>query len=673
MLARDNKFGSPLPMPADRRELNQLRTRCNDGPVKCLYSVQIFLAYCMLFSVSAVLLAADLDFLEGRYYEQAVRRGDLPPVRVRLPLAPAVARFDQQKTLPGKPGGRMRLLMGKEKDIRMLTVYGYARLVGFTPELKIQPDILLDLEETDQREFILKLRPGHKWSDGHPFTSADFKYYWHNVANNEELSPHGPPQQLLVDGEAPEVEFPDSTTVIYRWSKPNPYFLPALAAASPLYIYAPQHYLKQFHGDFADPNTLAKLVKESGKRNWAGYYFKHNKSYKQTNPALPSLQPWLNTVKPPSERFLFIRNPFYHRVDSNGVQLPYIDEVVVNIASSSLVPAKTGAGESDLQARNLRLDNVPFLKQGEQRNNYSVRLWSQATGSHIALYPNFNSVDKSWRELSRDKRFRRAMSLLIDREEINQVVYFGLVSGGANTVLPISGLYKESYGNAWTNYDPDRANAILDEIGLQRRDKRGIRLMKDGRPLEVIIHTAGESTEETDVLELIHDSWLKAGIKLYSRPSQREVFRDRVYSGQAMMSVWTGIPNGLPTADLAPDDFVPSSQEQLQWPKWGQFVETLGGTGEAPDLAEAKELVELNNAWQRAESHTQRRTIWQKILDVHADAVLSLGTVRMVPQPVVVSNELNNVPEEGIYNWNPGAFFGLYRPDTFWFNDVRRR
>jgi len=627
----------------------------------------------LIFISSLTANAAQPDNLqENDYHKASVSSGALPPVVERLPLLPSIARFGNSDFVAGEAGGRMRLLMGKEKDIRMLTVYGYARLVGFSSSLEIQPDILLSVDVKDQREFTLRLRPGHKWSDGHPFTSADFKFFWDDVANNESLSPHGPPNVLLVDGEAPQVEFPDQTTVIYRWKKQNPYFLPALAGASPLYIYAPQHYLKQFHADYAPAERIATLIEETGKRNWAGVYFKHNKSYKQTNPELPTLQPWINTVKPPSERFIFVRNPFYHRVDISGIQLPYIDEVEINIASSSLVPAKTGAGESDLQARNLRLDNVPFLKESEERNNYNVRLWSQATGSHIALYPNFNSTDESWRKLVRDVRFRRALSMLIHREEINQVVYFGLVRNGANTVLPISKLYKDDYDNRWVNYDPEAANALLDEIGLTERDNQGLRLMPDGRPLEVIIHTAGESTEETDVLELIHDSWLDGGIKLFSRPSQREVFRDRIYSGQAMMSVWTGIPNGLPTPALAPKDFIPSSQDQYQWPRWGQYVETQGGAGEAADLPEAQRLVELNSLWEQADSTAEREKVWSEILKIHADSVFTLGTVRQVPQPVVVSNDLNNVPEEGIYNWNPGAFFGMYRPDTFWFNENRR-
>ena len=176
-----------------------------------------------------------------------------------------------------------------------------------------------------------------------------------------------------------------------------------------------------------------------------------------------------------------------------------------------------------------------------------MRLWETVSGSKIALYPNLNTADPAWRKLLRDVRFRRALSLAINRHELNEVVYFGLVKPSNNTVLPQSPLFDKSYRDAWTKFDLKAANALLDEIGLTARDARGLRLMPDGQALEIVVDTAGESTEETDVLELIRDSWRKVGIALYTRPSQREVFRKRVFSGQSVISVWSGLNNGIPT------------------------------------------------------------------------------------------------------------------------------
>ncbi len=610
--------------------------------------------------------------LETPVLAPAVQAGQLPPVQLRLPGKPAIVTFAGTDKIPGRHGGELRLLMGKERDIRMLVVYGYARLVAYDEDLAFVPDLLERIEIEDNRVFTLHLRPGHKWSDGQPFTTQDFRYFWEDVVNDKDLSPLGPPTDLIVEGELPTVEILDATTVRYRWRQPNPSFLPALAGARPLFIYRPAHYLKQFHARHAEAEQLAQKVAAVGTRNWAGLHHRMDQMYDFDNPDLPTLQPWINTTQPPSERYVFTRNPYYHRVDQHGRQLPYIDRVVVNIASNSLIPAKTGAGESDLQGRYLRLDNYTFLKAGEQRHNYSVRLWRTAKGSQIALYPNLNTNDPVWRELVHKADFRRALSLAVHRHEINQVIYFGLVLESSNSILPQSPLFRPEYQQAWAAFDLVQANALLDGLGLTRRDRRGIRLLPDGRPAEIIIQSAGESTEESDVLELIHDSWLRAGIKLYTRPSQREVFRNRTFAGDTVMAVWSGLNNAIPTPNMSPDELAPTSQQQLQWPKWGQYYETRQRAGHPPSLSSVQELAELNHRWRFAGTAEEQARIWHAMLKLYTDQVFTIGTVCAVPQPVVVNNRLRNVPLEGTYHWDPGSYFGIYRPDTFWFAEDAR-
>jgi len=633
----------------------------------------------MKFVVSSLLLllallpgqAFAVSLLETPSLQALVEAGRLPPVHERVPRDYKAVEWYPYQT-SGQHGGQLRVLMGKQKDIRQIIVYSYARLLCFTPSLRLEADLLESYEVIDNRIFTLRLRRGHRWSDGHPFTSEDFRYYWEDIAMNPELSRGGPPRELIVDGEVPRVEYPDAYTVIYSWSKSNPYFLPALAAPSPLYIYKPAHYLRQFHARYQDEEKLAQMVSAMKKRNWMGVHVSHDRPYKATNPDLPTLQPWVNVTHPPSDRFIFERNPYYHRVDPNGRQLPYIDAIEVNIASSKLVPAKTGANEADLQARYLRMDNYTFLKTAARRNPFDVRLWQTAKGAEIALYPNLNTNDPVYRELLRDVRFRRALSLAIHRREINQVVYFGLVAESNNTVLPDSPLFRPDYRDAWAKFDLKQANALLDEIGLTERDDRGIRLLPDGRPLEILVQTAGESTEQTDVLELIHDSWQQAGIKLYSVPSTREVFRNRIFSGDAIMSIWSGLENGIPTADNSPAELAPTSKYQYQWPQWGAHYESRGQQGEAPELALARELVELSARWSRAPSHAEREAIWHRMLEINRDQVFSIGIVNQVPHPVVVNNHLHNVPQRGYYDFSPGAYFGIYKPDSFWFDEARR-
>lgn len=621
-----------------------------------------------------------LDPVETPMLEPLVKAGALPPVAERLPQDPLVVHFKRAGApsateaaigagtalSPGRQGGDLTMLVARDKDTRLMYSFGYARLVTYDQDLQIVPDILKSVDVQDGRVFTLHLRPGMRWSDGAPFTTDDFRFWWQDVANNKHLSPYGPPVAILVDGEKPQVDIIDTTTIRYSWSHRNPFFLPALAGAQPLQIYAPAHYLKQFLPRYADPATLKALVAKAHARNWAALFIRKGHHYDMNNPDLPTLQPWVNTTAAPAERFVFVRNPYYFKVDELGRQLPYIDRVYLVVADSKIIPAKTGAGESDLQWRYLHFDNYTFLKAAEARNDNQVRLWRSGYGSRLALFPNLTASDPVWRKLLRDVRFRRALSVGIDREEINQVIYYGLARPSNDTVVHRSPLWREDFQTRWAQYDPKLANQLLDEIGLTRRNGDGIRLMPDGRPLELVVETAGESTEEVDVLQLIADSWRALGIKLLIKPSQPELLRDRVFSGATVMSIGRGLDSGLATPDMSPAELVPDQQDEYQWPKWGEYIETKGKAGEAPDTPVATQLLKLMGDWQTAPDEAGRREAWLKILALRASQVLTIGLVNDVPVPMVVRNTLHNVPSEGVLSWMPGSLLGIYQPDTFW-------
>jgi len=465
-----------------------------------------------------------------------VQAGKLPPIAMRVPAEPLVIKAE-----PGaRPGGEINMLMATARDVRMMVVYGNARLVAYDENLQLKPDLLEKLDVEDGRIFTLHLRKGHRWSDGAPFTTEDFRYWWEDVANNKELNLSGPPQDMIVEGEPPQIDIIDAQTIRYTWKQPNANFLPSIAGASPMWIFRPAHYLRKFHVKYAEPKALEEAIERERAGTWARLHNKLDDMYRNENRDLPRLDPWIPISKPPTQRFQFVRNPYYHRVDSNGAQLPYLDRVIMNIASGSLIPLKTGSGEADLQARYLRFDNFTFLKQGAKKYGFDVRLWQTARGSHMALFPNLNVSDPAWRKVIRDVRFRRALSMAIDREEINEVLFLGLAIPSNNTVLPASPLFKPEYQKQWAQFDVAEANRLLDEMGLTHRDDRGLRTLPDGRPLAIIVETAGENTEETDVLQLVHDSWLQIGVKLYSKPQSRDILRNRVFAGEAVMSVWSG-------------------------------------------------------------------------------------------------------------------------------------
>ena len=299
-----------------------------------------------------------------------------------------------------------------------------------------------------------------------------------------------------------------------------------------------------------------------------------------------------------------------------------------------------------------------------------MRRWLATKGARVALYPDLNTTDAELRKLFREADFRRALSVAIDRDDINNTIFYGVGGAVATTrCCPNSPLFKEEYQTKWTQYDPDLANQLLDGLGLTKRDADDIRLLPDGRPLQIVVETAGEETEQTDVLELIRDHWKKVGVSLFIKPSQREVFYNRINSGDDADGGLVGSRERHAEASNEPGRVRAASPRSVP-------VAGLGpvGADQRPDGRGArsgravKELMALKDEWGKAADSTERReAVWHKILSLWTDQVFTIGIVSGVEQLVVVSNKLQNVPERGIYNFDPGAYFGMYRPDTFWF------
>ena len=598
---------------------------------------------------------------------EQVKSGALPPIVDRIPKQPWIVKKFAGGDGPGRPGGQLNILAGTPRDTRLMTVYSYTRLIVYDDQFKLHPDILESYENKEDREFTFKLRAGHKWSDGHPFTTEDFRFFWEDIANNKELSPAGPSVELLVDGKPPKVDIIDERTIKYSWDKPNPYFIESQARAAPLFLFRPAHYLKKFHPKYTSEEEIAKTAKggQQGGR-WMQNFRRVDVMYNNDNVDLPSLNPWVNTTPSPAQRYVFSRNPYYHRIDEKGQQLPYIDRIVLTVAATNLIPAKAGLGEADLQPRYLNMRDYTFLQKSAKSSGVDVRLWESGSGSQLALYPNLNTNDEVWRKLFRDVRFRRALSMAIDRDELNQVVYIGLATPSNNTIMSRSELFKPEYATKWAKYDPKAANKLLDEVGLNKRDAQGIRLLPDGRDATIIVEHASEETEDSDALQLIADYFKKVGIKLLFKPQTRENFRLRTSSGEALMTAYAGVVTAVPTPNTSPKEFAPTMQGGLQWPKWGMYIESKGKQGEKCDMDEACKLLDYLKEWEHATDESGRRTAWEKILQTNADEVFSIGTVNGIRQPIVVGPKVRNVPKEGYYAWDPGGYIGLYQPDTFW-------
>ena len=256
----------------------------------------------------------------------------------------------------------------------------------------------------------------------------------------------------------------------------------------------------------------------------------------------------------------------------------------------------------------------------------------------------------------------------MNRREINQLLFSGLGVVGQNTVLPDSP-FAGNFRMVDAEYNPGEANRLLDQMGLTDRDTEGFRLRPDGVRLELLVETPGEATEEVDTLELVKTTWARLGISLLIRSSQRELFRKRVDSGLAVMSL-CGAPAcgefGRPTPDMSPAWLAPVRSSDLLWARWGLFYESTGQRGQPPTLPAAQQLVDLYREWLVSTNSAARARIWKEMLAINAREVFTIGILGATPQSVIIKDGLQGVPEAGVYAWDPGAYFGLYSPDTFY-------
>ncbi|MFL5225686.1 MAG: ABC transporter substrate-binding protein [Microvirga sp.] len=624
-------------------------------------------------AAAAALLLAGLPALAQSYVEtplfaERVGKGELPPIAQRLPKEPMVVDLAAKGRSVGRPGGEVTSLVARGRDIRYMSVQSYARLVGYTEKLALEPDILAKLENDNDQTFTFRLRDGHRWSDGHPFTTDDFRYYWEDVAHNPEVSPAGLPEFMILDGKPPRFEILDERTVRYSWDKPNPRFLSQLAGPRDPFLYRPAHYLKQFHTKYANKGKLEEAAKKQKLKSWAALHNRMDDMFENTNPDLPTLQGWRVMNAAPATRFTFERNPYYHRVDATGQQLPYIDRVIFDVAAGGLMAAKANAGETDLLSRGLSMSDIPILKEGEHAKGYRTLLWLYARGSELALYPNLNTADPVWRTLNRDVRFRRALSLGIDRKTLNNALLFGLGREGNNTILEESALFSPELRSKYAQYDPAEASRLLDEIGLTKRNGAGIRLLPDGRELEIIVETDGEGGFIVDGLTLITEFWREIGIKLFVKPQDRTILRNRAYAGMTVMVAAQGLDLAVPTAKMAPTELAPMMQTFYAWPKWGQYVETKGKNGEACDVPEAKHLLALYERWMATADEAVHEQVWREMLANHAENQWSIGTLAGAFQPIIARNGLVNIPKKALYSWEPSAMLGVYRVDEFYWD-----
>ena len=362
---------------------------------------------------------------------------------------------------------------------------------------------------------------------------------------------------------------------------------------------------------------------------------------------------------------VFERNPYYPVVDSAGNQLPYIDKIVATIIDPEVYQLKITSGEADVACVHTSLENYPLYKENEEKGGYRVVPIPGIIGSELSLGINLNHPDSVRRKINEDIRFRKALSLAINREEINETCYFGLAFPRQATVLPDTSYYKEEWGKAYAQYDPDEAKRLLDEAGLTKRDKDGFRLRPDGKTLLLLVEYCPETHPmATSILELVKEYWNAVGIKTEIKPEERSFYETRSAAGECDVVVWhTDRMTEGTNYSMGGSWFNPgwTGFNHTEWTRW---FNTDGKEGEEPP-EDVKELYKWCRDWVVATSKEEYIQLAQKIFDWHAKNVWMIGTVGMPAMPIVVKNNLRNVSKEAYFG--AGVEFWLPSQPAQWF------
>lgn len=564
---------------------------------------------------------------------------DLPPVEVRMPKQPKIVNenpedwYEGGKPAIGKYGGKLRMIspdINFNPDLFIMLNEALLNTPGILGE-EVTGNVVESYEVSpDEKKITFHMREGLRWSDGEPVTTEDVRFAVEDVMMDEKLTPVFPSTFRAggtPNGNPMMLEVYDPYTFALIFDEPYGGLLLRQAIRGWVGytdMLKPKHYLQQFHTKYTSMEQLEPLIREAGFEKgewWNLFHLKDVTNWENTNATaigFPSLQPWI-MVKSSSAMVEFERNPYYFKVDAEGNQLPYIDAIQSYLVQDKqMETAKMIAGEVD--AANGILMNMPLYKENEAKGGYKTYLFDMhVTPADVFL--NLTYDDPVWRQVVRDVRFRQALNMAIDREEIIDTIYYGFAD--LPTHVP-------------SDFDPERANQLLDEMGLDQRDKQGFRIGPDGKTFEVPFEVAPHDADMIPVAQLITEYWNNVGVKTSMKQIDGGLWGTRNAANELKASiVWVHKPLWY-YGDLATG----------QWaPLWNQWNNTGGSKGEVPpdDVVQFYELMGIT----AISLPEKAKEAFDQNLQLLRENVYWMPLVDHAGNPYIWNARIRNVPTKG--------------------------
>lgn len=611
-------------------------------------------------------LGGSLAYHENPLFSEKVKTGDIPLVDERLPEQPLILMPPYEI---GKYGGTLRgVSRALESGTSEILSWRMVNLVRLSDDLHtMAPNVAKSWKwNKDFTEITFKLRKGHKWSDGTPFTADDVVFHLNDIIKNKELNPKVP-HYWVVGGKPVDVEKIDDLTFKFSFSKPYPGFLFSSYMSGYFVPWAPKHYLKKFHMKYnSDADKNAKAKKFDG---WASFFYSHWNKWKDTLTSspygygVPTLESHILKVKANSQRRIYIANPYYFKVDTAGNQLPYINEQYERfIKDTNVFLLEIMNQNVDQKAQSVSLSAFPVLKENEVKGNYTVQLPPGQTGADLVF--NQTHKDPVLRKIYGDLRFRQAMSLAINRDEVNNVIYLGVAK--PQQAVPLNSPFvTEEDENYMIEYNPAQANKLLDEMGL-KKGPDGFRLRPDGKILTILWEYSTQFAGDKFVT-LVSEYWKDVGVNIVTKEITTETSRVKGKNNDIDINMEWDVPYEINLIS-EPQMYIPPYSDivPLVGVPWVNWIKSNGAKGEKPPQWVLR-LYELADEFPKTLPGSERYLeIGREMVQINLKNLVIIRSVGERPNPTVVSNKLGNVTEWKIQNYNYRRAYS-FRPDLWFF------
>lgn len=596
-----------------------------------------------------------------------VRAGRLPAVANRLPQASDLMVVKPLKEI-GKYGGTWRrAFTGPADHENGNRINSADKILHFDyTGSKITPSLAKDWRVSpDGRTTTIYLRKGARWSDGQPFTADDFMFWYEDIYLNKQIVPT-PFFEFQINGKDGKMRKIDDYTVVFEFPEPYSYFVYQLAGSTSMGAgfatrgafqnwggsYAPKHYLRQFLPKYSSEEAVNKRARELGFDNWVSLL--RNRYSWALNPELPVMTPWRTVTPINTPSWSMERNPYFWAVDTAGNQLPYIDRITMTLAENAEVAnLRAIAGEYDVQERHMHLSKLPVFLENARRGNYTVRLDPAFNGSDVAIHiGTAYEGDPEIMKWLRTKDFRNAISIGIDRNQLNEAFWLGVGTPGSVAPSPDT-IYSPGaeWNKKWAEYDPQKANAMLDRLGLDKKDRDGFRLRTDGkgRLRFEMVTVGGQFVPYTAVGEMIKQQWRRIGIDVDVKELERNLAFTRDNTNENQMITWAN--DGSEMLFLFARHALPvDSAESHMGKAYANWYASNGSAGkrpEEPEMLRAMDLFRKAFGMNEADQIKTAQEIWKIIVEQQ----WSIGTVGQSPAFMgvrIVKNNMGNVPERQV-------------------------